>query len=68
MERGTEGFERSKPIAKIGMHAQDTAELFLMTAVYRLLTYWGRKDMALLSGAKAATGEIGSCHDQSSGS
>ena len=28
MERGTEGFERSKPIAKIGMHAQDTAELF----------------------------------------
>lgn len=28
VERGTEGFERSKPIAKIGMHAQDTAELF----------------------------------------
>lgn len=28
VEAGTKGFERSKPIAKIGMHAQDTAELF----------------------------------------
>jgi len=28
VERGTPGFERSKPIKKIGYHAQDTAELF----------------------------------------
>ena len=28
VEAGTPGFERSKPIAKIGLHAQDTAELF----------------------------------------
>lgn len=28
VERGTPGFERSKPIPKIGLHAQDTAELF----------------------------------------
>lgn len=28
VERGTEGFERSKPIPKIGLHAQDTAELY----------------------------------------
>ncbi len=28
VERGTKGFERGKQISKIGMHAQDTAELF----------------------------------------
>lgn len=28
VERGTPGFERSKPIPKIGLHAQDTAELY----------------------------------------
>ncbi|NLU47139.1 MAG: acyl-CoA dehydrogenase [Syntrophomonadaceae bacterium] len=28
VEAGTKGFERSKPIPKIGMHAQDTAELY----------------------------------------
>lgn len=28
VERGTPGLERSKPIPKIGLHAQDTAELF----------------------------------------
>jgi alkylation response protein AidB-like acyl-CoA dehydrogenase len=28
LERGMEGFERGRNLAKIGMHAQDTAELF----------------------------------------
>lgn len=28
VERGTPGFERGRPLAKIGRHAQDTAELF----------------------------------------
>lgn len=28
VERGTPGFERSKPIPKIGFHCQDTAELY----------------------------------------
>jgi alkylation response protein AidB-like acyl-CoA dehydrogenase len=28
LERGLEGFERGRNLAKIGMHAQDTAELF----------------------------------------
>ena len=28
VERGTPGFERGSPLAKIGLHAQDTAELF----------------------------------------
>jgi alkylation response protein AidB-like acyl-CoA dehydrogenase len=28
IERGTEGFERGRPIQKLGLHGQDTAELF----------------------------------------
>ena len=28
VERGMEGFERGRKLEKIGMHAQDTAELF----------------------------------------
>src|SRR4029077_6231749 len=28
VERGAPGFERGSPLAKIGLHAQDTAELF----------------------------------------
>ncbi|HVR05913.1 MAG TPA: acyl-CoA dehydrogenase family protein [Solirubrobacteraceae bacterium] len=28
LERGTEGFERGRNLEKVGMHAQDTAELF----------------------------------------
>jgi alkylation response protein AidB-like acyl-CoA dehydrogenase len=33
VERGTEGFTRGRNLAKIGMHAQDTAELFFDEAV-----------------------------------
>jgi long-chain-acyl-CoA dehydrogenase len=32
VERGTEGFERGRNLDKIGMHAQDTAELFFADA------------------------------------
>jgi len=32
VERGTPGFERGRNLAKIGMHAQDTAELFFDAA------------------------------------
>lgn len=32
VERGTEGFERGRNLDKIGMHAQDTAELFFDNA------------------------------------
>jgi len=32
VERGTPGFERGRNLAKIGMHAQDTAELFFDNA------------------------------------
>jgi alkylation response protein AidB-like acyl-CoA dehydrogenase len=32
VERGTEGFERGRNLEKIGMHAQDTAELFFNDA------------------------------------
>jgi alkylation response protein AidB-like acyl-CoA dehydrogenase len=32
LERGTEGFERGRNLEKIGLHAQDTAELFFSDA------------------------------------
>jgi alkylation response protein AidB-like acyl-CoA dehydrogenase len=32
IERGTEGFERGRNLDKVGMHAQDTAELFFSDA------------------------------------
>ncbi len=32
VERGTPGFERGRPLEKVGLHAQDTAELFFSAA------------------------------------
>ncbi|HEY7815258.1 MAG TPA: acyl-CoA dehydrogenase family protein [Nakamurella sp.] len=32
VERGTPGFERGRKLAKVGLHAQDTAELFFVAA------------------------------------
>jgi alkylation response protein AidB-like acyl-CoA dehydrogenase len=34
VERGTPGFERGRPLEKIGMKAQDTAELFRVSRIY----------------------------------
>lgn len=45
VERGTPGFERGKQIRKIGMHAQDTAELFFDNAIVPAENLLGEEGM-----------------------
>ena len=46
VERGTPGFERGRNLEKIGMHAQDTAELFFDDARCRPRTCSARRARA----------------------
>lgn len=47
VDAALDGVKRSL-FTKIGLHAQDTAELFLMMFVCRQLSVWVKKDKALL--------------------
>ena len=43
IERGMDGFERGRNLEKVGMHAQDTAELFFDDVRVPVETGWGRR-------------------------
>lgn len=48
VERGTPGFERGKPIKKIGLHAQDTAELFFDNCIVSKDNLLGEEGMGFV--------------------
>jgi acyl-CoA dehydrogenase len=48
VERGTPGFERGQPIRKIGLHAQDTAELFFSDCRVPAANLLGQEGMGFI--------------------
>lgn len=48
VERDTPGFERGRPIKKIGLHAQDTAELFFQDCIVPAENLLGEEGMGFI--------------------
>ncbi len=48
VENGTKGFTRGRKLEKMGMHSQDTSELFLRIAGFPKVTSWEKKDTVFL--------------------
>ncbi len=46
LERGMDGFERGRNLDKIGLHAQDTAELFFTDVPFPWRTGWATRARA----------------------